>query len=1089
MSSIESYVLRIKPALESFLRSPTISNLKTLENEMEKSNWICINLFDAQVLIPLVIKLDELSNDDQDLRTACLECITMVLSKTYLKQLSAIRTVLVVTLKQIRHWPQTSIRPDLSEEIKVAAIKCIIACLKRSTSDVLEQFYSKECIVILGQTLLTLVEFIEYEKYKQLVIIALECLMVVFYVYDDADQMDVVMRNQVANTIFIFLPKVVTILYKMALGDEKLNEIIKVVSIRALGRILTVVFEETTENLIHVSHDAAAFKELLAIALSNQLNGHHSLLNKLAAKKVPAQPEVQLKELQNEGRSQIWIQVSSSKLQFIFKAMVVLRSHTSIRIRGEYANMCCLLMRRCAHNLKDNIIIILESVLALTEDLDYSIRRLCRQSIDEMQNTYGIKELFDENAELLFEAHLTKMPRIISRCDDNEQFAEFSFVKGFFNSLTPKRLYSLLTMPRHMEIFCACLLEALALQMSFVFLEDEDEYFLNRISSNFDFESHSQLCWRKFKNLTSTRCVSILQSICGILGRTEILNQLLMDYLMEMLTHNNEAMNEIILVILWLGMVEEKSVHSNNLNLVSQLIEELLNDRHWCLALEPDNLEHIRADKSANWLVDRTPGLYESGIEIRTQNIDSDDEAQESSSHFVTATDAQYNVLHTCMVLDALGHCALQLGEKFDIYIFRSLHKVLIKIADKNEMVARAAMFSLMSIQKALKFRDLTSLIEMHIDYIGYHLNIALKRTPNSKAAIDIITVLLHFSSRNSIPYLENVFDVIYEQFSESQNNVNYNAYLKVFKAFLSYVNKWLLNCDLEIAKNLEIPGNNGTDKENEENIAKYWLNVISNTFSRETMPDSENCKLVGDNIVCPPDLISADNTSNDNCLPKHLEMVKTILYQVAKTLTTNEHIYQILSLDCLIIGIPLLKDYDDVLLPLVHYMWKPLTEKFRQRNMIITIRSLSVLAVLADSAKDFITKRSLDEVIPLFKIFLQNSTGHCAKFHSGATQSYKMKVKLLQEFANLIISLNIDGRHVNEISEIVSLYLSNEQCQDLQTAAVTYFMKLHHFNGPMIYLVLLKKAHLKHYQKNVATIFNEFGLYLNRSQENQSQE
>uniref|UniRef100_A0A1B0GAV8 Uncharacterized protein n=1 Tax=Glossina morsitans morsitans TaxID=37546 RepID=A0A1B0GAV8_GLOMM len=47
------------------------------------------------------------------------------------------------------------------------------------------------------------------------------------------------------------------------------------------------------------------------------------------------------------------------------------------------------------------------------------------------------------------------MPRIISRCDDNEQFAEFSFIKGFFNSLTPKKLYSVLTVPRHMEIFCA----------------------------------------------------------------------------------------------------------------------------------------------------------------------------------------------------------------------------------------------------------------------------------------------------------------------------------------------------------------------------------------------------------------------------------------------------------------------------------------------------------------------------------------------------------------------------------------------------------------------------------------------------------
>uniref|UniRef100_A0A1A9ZGB2 TTI1 C-terminal TPR domain-containing protein n=1 Tax=Glossina pallidipes TaxID=7398 RepID=A0A1A9ZGB2_GLOPL len=84
----------------------------------------------------------------------------------------------------------------------------------------------------------------------------------------------------------------------------------------------------------------------------------------------------------------------------------------------------------------------------------------------------------------------------------------------------------------------------------------------------------------------------------------------------------------------------------------------------------------------------------------------------------------------------------------------------------------------------------------------------------------------------------------------------------------------------------------------------------------------------------------------------------------------------------------------------------------------------------------------AIRRVIPLFKIFLQNSTGHSAKFHSkdnfNGTQSYKMQVKLLHEFANLIISLNIDGCQVNEISETVPSYLCNDQCQKLQTAALS---------------------------------------------------
>lgn len=55
--------------------------------------------------------------------------------------------------------------------------------------------------------------------------------MTIFYVHDEAEFTDVVLRNQVADTIFIFLPKIVTVLLKTSLADEKLGETLKAVSI------------------------------------------------------------------------------------------------------------------------------------------------------------------------------------------------------------------------------------------------------------------------------------------------------------------------------------------------------------------------------------------------------------------------------------------------------------------------------------------------------------------------------------------------------------------------------------------------------------------------------------------------------------------------------------------------------------------------------------------------------------------------------------------------------------------------------------------------------------------------------------------
>lgn len=136
----------------------------------------------------------------------------------------------MVVLQQIRDRNGSAMQPDLSEEIKLAAVLCITMALQRSTSDVLETFYGKEAVVVLGQILLTFIDFISREKYRKLVNSSLEGLMVLFYVHDDADAGDVVLRNQIANTIFIFLPKIVTVLFKTAMADDKVGESTKSVS-------------------------------------------------------------------------------------------------------------------------------------------------------------------------------------------------------------------------------------------------------------------------------------------------------------------------------------------------------------------------------------------------------------------------------------------------------------------------------------------------------------------------------------------------------------------------------------------------------------------------------------------------------------------------------------------------------------------------------------------------------------------------------------------------------------------------------------------------------------------------------------------
>lgn len=61
MSSLETYVTRIKPAIDDFLKMPDKSTLAKVEKEVKEFNFGQMRIFQVQIVVPLVIKLDQLS--------------------------------------------------------------------------------------------------------------------------------------------------------------------------------------------------------------------------------------------------------------------------------------------------------------------------------------------------------------------------------------------------------------------------------------------------------------------------------------------------------------------------------------------------------------------------------------------------------------------------------------------------------------------------------------------------------------------------------------------------------------------------------------------------------------------------------------------------------------------------------------------------------------------------------------------------------------------------------------------------------------------------------------------------------------------
>ena len=62
---------------------------------------------------------------------------------------------------------------------------------------------------------------------------------------------------------------------------------------------------------------------------------------------------------------------------------------------------------------------------------------------------------------------------------------------------------------------------------------------------------------------------------------------------------------------------------------------------------------------------------------------------------------------------------------------------------------------------------------------------------------------------------------------------------------------------------------------------------------------------------------------------------------------------------------IKILVFFRDELLPLVHQTWQPLRLLFSSNNLFVVEKAFEVLKTMAQTAKDFIRKRTLDDVFP----------------------------------------------------------------------------------------------------------------------------
>lgn len=104
-------------------------------------------------------------------------------------------------------------------------------------------------------------------------------------------------------------------------------------------------------------------------------------------------------------------------------------------------------------------------------------------------------------------------------------------------------------------------------------------------------------------------------------------------------------------------------------------------------------------------------------------------------------------------------------------------------------------------------------------------------------------------------------------------------------------------------------------------------------------------------------DLLAEEYTKPEP--PQHIKLVVLILQRTLHFLPSKSKETKILSLEILQNGLEIIRDFEDELLPIVHQIWSPLVNRFKENDSLIFNLSFQLLMTLGRLSKEFIRLRT----------------------------------------------------------------------------------------------------------------------------------
>ncbi|XP_055593620.1 TELO2-interacting protein 1 homolog [Uranotaenia lowii] len=1005
MESLAEIFSNLKPQFEKVIKNPNLSDINQLHDYLRRIDAASLQILQNVFLQQLVILVDSVPGENKnELKTALMDCVCTILEKTKLRQAVAMKTTVVVLVKQIYDPQSGQLIANLSEEFKLGVVRGLTLATRNVQSELIEQIYVKDNLNLISQVLFVCVSVLANERYRKLRFAAIECILSTMQIHDGFDSDDPVLRCQVAELLFIVLPKLLSALIQVINGDEKQGRALLCMAIKTLGRVLCLIFEDYDRQ---DANEYASTEDFLRLCRESNTDGSGDTGNILGMGL--KNPKAREDYFNSTKRNLQWLLEAEKKVAKVLETIYHLRGAEEELVRLQYARMNIELYGKCVRNMPTCSITFLESLLALSQDDSSKVSTSARAVYENSDSSTKIPRFgLTRMDELLF-VGLKAAPRTIYRGVESEQISHFRLLAGYISFLTDRQLVVLLSDQEVLNQLIMVLVAGVEL--------DHPEELVRReyVSYRFDYvkkveniNENLESRWFVLKNFHSSSRAqkSFLRIIQNSQDRPETL-AVILNYIMEDLFSTRLNTNGYLYLLS--EMIPKSCANESLLGIFRTVLEEILQSYHWDLELE---------------------------------------ESAES------VNDLKFNCLHICLCLRIVCRLGNLFRWDYRWQLYDVLKYALPLTRTTLHSISQAAEQTLASIASDLKLESIQQLIFEHLDYISQHTNRCLKRSESFSSGVRLLEAVLRFVPYESSAVLESTISPIVMNILDDHDQRAGDGRILCLRVLQIFIRAIRYRFRREASSEQQLDEEESKAREKLQQRIAQLKEELTNKLPPEGATIEEVTEEQDSESNPPVDDMETDfepYQSEEEKLPPHIRITIKILEVNFKYLSSTVQEERIVALSTLDEGINLLAHHENQLLPLVHQIWFNFAERFADSSPVVLGYAFDLLITLARLAKDFIRKRTLDDVLPRLSEFMkQNLT---ADF--SALQTYKLQRKILVQAPALVVSLRLNERQLDQVLEVGKLYLDRSERKELQHLAKGFFDQLARYDPAAVFVKL----------------------------------